>query len=81
MNYNTLQDPMEINISNKLWTLKERDECIMLLCFFQKEEQKRLEPPLTKPQPLEPEVIISNYSESSENCTFDDGTDDDANDD
>ena len=37
--------------------------------------------PLRKPPTLEPDFIISNYSESSDNCSFDDGTDDDTHDD
>ena len=46
---------------------------MLLVCFFQKEEQKKaVEPPLTKPPPLEPIVIINEYSESSNNCRFDD---------
>lgn len=42
--------------------------------------KKAFDSPLRKPPTLEPDFIISNYSESSDNCSFDDGTDDDTHD-
>lgn len=54
---------------------------IMLLMFLSKGRTKKaFDSPLRKPPTLEPDFIISNYSESSDNCSFDDGTDDDTHD-